>query len=117
MLAMFVAAFVLSALAVVQIFRRLIEPRFAGWLALDEHMKKRGRVGAYIGAVGVFPVALFPAIVVGGNFGGAFGGAVSPDLGPIIGVGTGVFVVTFLATAFGAAAGFVIAGHAARRVR
>ncbi len=117
MLAMFIAAFVLSALALVHIFKRLIEPHFAEWLALDENRRKRGRVGAYVGAVGVFPVALFPAIVVGGNFGGAFGGAVSPDLGPIIGVGTGVFVVTFLATAFGAAAGFLIAGYAARRLR
>jgi len=110
-----ILALVLGPLISVLFFVWRIEPWVAKWLGLDARAKRGGRVGAYVGAVGLLPVALFLAFVIGGNFGGAISGSVSQKFGPIIGVGIGIFVIMLLITLLGATAGFLIAGYATKR--
>lgn len=111
-----IVALVLGPLVSVRFFVRRIEPWVIRWLGLDARARRGARVDTYVGAVGLLPVALFLAFVVGGSFGGATGESVSTEFGPIIGVGAGIFVIMLLITLLGATAGFVIAGYATKRL-
>ena len=85
---------------------------------LSSAASRGSRIGAYLGAYGVYPFAVILGIVVGGGIGGTIGETVfGGDAGFLVSIVTGIFIVTNLVCSAGALLGCLLGGLTHRFAR